>query len=279
MRRTERLPAPGPGGGGRRGPGGPGLKGCSSHIVPVPAELGQTHKEAPAPGWCGSPHNQDRRIRRPLAPGWCGPRLSSWAVVCDKSEGSGCIQTQGLCYIPLVGNSRSPTGQSSERRPQAAPGARTCRAVHQGEFAVYMELKSVPCLFSCQFGSPSWEGAVAGLEWEFPGKSGGPRGPLETGWGAQPWPWLSPSNAQLLSHTFWAKTFSLPSLSVTSLLQHPTRVSRTAPGQGLQRQGLGERPSIKVASQTRGSAPATPKEGPPLGTKWADSAGVRWASR
>lgn len=180
MRRTERLPAPGPGGGGRRGPGGPGLKGCSSHTVPVPvpAQSGQTHQEAPAPGWCGSPHNQDRRIRRPLAPGWCGPCLSSWAVVCDKSEGSGCIQTQGLCYIPLVGNSRSPTGQSSERRPQAAPGARTCRAVHQGEFAVYMELKSVPCLFSCQFGSPSWEGAVAGLEWEFPGKSGGPGGSL-----------------------------------------------------------------------------------------------------
>ena len=122
----------------------------------------------------------------------------------------------------------------------------------------------------------SHSGAGVGVPW---GKSVGPGGPPETGRGTQPWPWLSPSNAQLLSHTFWAKTFSLPSLSVTSLLQHPTGVSRTAPGQGLQRQGLGERPSIKVASQTRGSAPATPKEGPPLGTKWADSAGVRWASR
>ena len=205
---------------------------------------------------------------------------SPWSTK-TRSSGSKPRHYNRCEQLPWCGNSRSPMGQSSERRPQAAPGARTCRAVHQGEFVVYLELKSVPCLFSCQFGSPSWEGAIAGLEWKFPGGRvvvlGGR--PLETGRRVQPWPWLSPSNAQLLSHTFWAKTFSLPSLSVTSLLQHPTGVSRTAPGQGLQRQGVGERPSIKVASQKRGSAPATPKEGPPLGTKWADSAGVRWASR
>lgn len=68
-------------------------------------------------------------------------------------------------------------------------------------------------------------------------------GPLDTGQRVQPWRWLSPSNAQLLSHTFWAKT-SLPSLSVTSLLQHPTRVSRTEPhlGRGSRDRGSGRDP-------------------------------------
>lgn len=82
-----------------------------------------------------------------------------------------------------------------------------------------------------------------------------------------------------LPHFLSKNLSTVPVCDIPSTASHRGLQDRTPPGQGLQRQGLRERPSIKVASQTWGSAPATPKEGPPLGTKWADSAGIRWASR